>query len=201
MDKINHSISPTKLWNRLNEIEQEVNLGTFDNIIIASLFLVLALSISVLLWTFSNLNSIFNILLATILLFFIIFLSQVILGYLNSTIFKENRFSNKVNALTILLAFTIFLITVIVIPLVIEFLFPTFDQQKSSHFIILAIVIYGIPAYFAIKIYPKVIRFFVKSFPNLFLKTIRRMNKEKRKKSLKKIGMSLSELKTLCLKY
>lgn len=192
-------ISPTKLWKRLNEVEQENNLGTFDNIIIASLFLVLALSTSVLLWLFSNLDSIFKFILVTVILFFLLLLSQIILGYLDSTIFKRNRFTNKINAFTILLSLLVFVILVISIPLGLEFLFPNLNQ--SDFLFSIAFFVYGVPIIFAIHIHPKITSFFVRTYPNLFLKAINKMNSIQRAKSLKKIKMTFIDLKSLASKY
>jgi hypothetical protein len=37
-----------KLWKRLDEIEQEVNLGTFDNAVLALMIFIVALSLAIL---------------------------------------------------------------------------------------------------------------------------------------------------------
>lgn len=193
-------ISPTKLWRRLNEIEQEVSLGTFDNIIVAFLFLVVATIISILIYLFSDFSSLFKIVFAAALLMFMIFFTQLVLGYINSIFSKTGRFSNKIKVLSILLGMLLFLVLVICLPLIIQYFLPNLNQNSPGNFIVIASIVYLVPVILGLIIKEELTAFFVKNYPNLFFKKIRLMKKEDRDKVLKKLKITYLELKSLAEK-
>lgn len=203
LTKISNKIKiDSNISRRLNEIEQEINLGTFDNIVIASMFLIIAMVVSILLWSLSNYHkSIFYLMIAAVLLLFLYNFSQLTLGFLNSIIFKDRRFTNKINVITILLSLFLFITLIIVIPFGLEKIFISLDQNNWYIFYPMFAIILVSPIIFGIFIRPKITKFFVENFPNLFLKRLNKMNKEQRNNALKKIKKTLPELKELARKY
>jgi hypothetical protein len=72
---------------------------------------------------------------------------------------------------------------------------------QSSPYFIIGIIIVCIIIYTFWKIKPKTRDFFLKEYPGLILKKILKMDREERRKTLKKLKKTLPELKELARKY
>lgn len=187
-----------KLNKRLNEIEQEVNIGSLDNVIIALMILIIGISVSVLTLGFSSyLNSPTYLVVMLVIIMFTLPLMHLMFGYLDSIIFKHSRFHNKINVITILLTIFIFLILVIGLPILLQYFFPNLNQGENIIKIPLGLIVFGIPIYFGFQGRLKIIKYFVKNYPNLILKKISKMNKEQGLRELKNLKVSYKELKNL----
>lgn len=190
-----------KINYKLNLVREEVVLGTMDNTILALFLLILSLSISVVILGLSNQITSPIFLMAAffgILLFW--FISQAMVGFVDSIFFEERRFNNKINVITLTLAFLVFLILVVALPFFLIKLFPQLYPLEKPALGILIVIVYGTPILFWILIRPKIKKFFLRRFGGLFFEAIKKMKKDDQKKVLKEFEVSYKGLKTIANK-
>jgi len=203
-NKLNNTMKiPNKLWNRLNEVMQEVTVGTWDNVILALILFVGAVCISILLTGFTNPSISPNFILWVLVAFMVIlFFTQTVLVFLDSIFFKESRFTNKSKFIALLLSLVLFLILVIVLPFLLLKIIPYDSFNKWYISFPLIVVVYGIPIFAFFCFYSKTKRFFLRNCPNLILGGILKIKDRQRKEEvLKHWKITLPELKKLAKDY
>lgn len=202
--KINKIYIPNKFWRRINEIQQEVTVSTWDNVLLALTLFILGAGITLIITGLSKLTPIW-FLIILISFMFLWFILQNFILLLDSIFFKERRFTNKSKFIAFILSFFIFLILLIGLPYLLAQIFPdsynTYFRTGAIGFIILALIVYVTPIIIGLKTYPKIKRFFKYNCPTLILKGIMSAKKEHREKLLKHWDTTLSELKELDRKY
>lgn len=195
----------TDLRRKFNIIQQEVMVGTWDNFLLALTLFTIGLGITLIITGFSNLSPLW---LLVILISFMVlwFIFNIFSLLLDSVFSKKNRFTNKSKFVSFMLAFFIFLILLVALPFLLEFIigsenYGNYFKAGSVGFIILAIFIYVVPFISGIKIYPKIKRFFKDNCPTLILKEILFVDEENKKRLLKHWSTTLSELRKLDREY
>jgi len=193
-----------KIFPKLNQIEQEVSLGTFDNAVLALMIFIVALSLAIL---SMGVPDSFKDSPALIITFFYIVLLAIplisaIWSYAYSIFFKRGRFTTKINTITLLIAFLFFLFLNFVATIIILIIESnSFVLPNYSAFIVVGLIIVFVMIYSLRQIKPKIRIFFLEEYPRLILKRVIKMDAEEQKKTLKKLKKTLPELIELAEKY
>lgn len=192
-----------KFKTKLNLIEEYVNLGTLDNTILALMILIAGICLSVVISRFSSFpSSPYHLFITLMVVMFLIPFIYLLVGYLSSIFFKENRFTNKIYTITTLISIFICVVLLAFLPFLIVTLFLflniNLDIQKQPVFTIILVIVYGVPIALWFYLKKKISIYFGKYYPNVLLKRFKemdKMDKERREKALKKFGIdSYAEL-------
>ncbi len=189
----------TELRRKLNAIQQEVSVGTWDNVFLALTLFVIGMGVALILAGLSNLspNWFLIILISFMALWFIL---QNFSLLLDSIFFRKNRFTNKSKFISFTLSIFVFLILLVGLPYLLIWIFkksyPLYFNTKSLWFYLLALVVYGTPILLCTKIfYPRIKKFFKNNCPTLILKRILLVKGDNQKILLKHWNTTLSELR------
>jgi len=201
MEKIQLKI-PDKFYSKINEVEQEVIVGTWDNVLLALTIFALGIGITILVTGIVSPKISPSWLLVMLIAFlFVFFLLQAGLIFLDSIFFKERRFTNKSRFIALLISFCTLLILLFALPVILINILPYFEINKPEVYFPMLVLVYGIPILVYQITYPKIKRFFLKNCPNLILKKILVMSSENKKRLLKHWNTTLPELKKLAKEY
>jgi len=191
---------------RMKEIQQEVVVATWDNVLLGLTLFAIGLSFTMILTGLSNLSTKISpnwLLLILTSFMFLWFIFQPFLLLLDSVFYKERRFTNKSKFIAFVFSFFIFSILFGVLSLL-AIIFPEFYIKYINHsflFYISFIILYGIPTVSWFIIYPKIKKFFLKNCPTLILKGILSSPKQQRRKLYNHWNTTYSKLKELDKKY
>jgi hypothetical protein len=198
----------TELRRKMNMLQQEVIVGTWDNVILALTLFIIGIGITLILTGFSKLFPLSpNWLLITLIsLMTILFILQIFSLFLDSIFSKKNRFTNKSKFISFILSFFIFLILVVGLPYLLSLIlkpniYTLSFKTGSFGFYLLAILIYGIPILFWIKTYQKIKEFFKRNCPTLILRGVLSLKGQDREKLLKHWNTTLLELRKIDREY
>ena len=109
----------TELRRKLNSIQQEVIVGTWDNVLLALTLFIIGVGITLIITGLSNLSP--NWFLIILISFMVLWFTLQNFSLLLSSIFsKKNRFTNKSIFISFILSFFLFLFLLIAFPYFLE---------------------------------------------------------------------------------
>lgn len=196
---VNRNTINTELRRKLNAVQQEVTVGTWDNVFLALTLFAIGIGVTLILTGLSNLSpNWFLIILIAFLFLFLILQNFSLL--LDSIFSKKNRFTNKSKFISFVLAIFVFLILLVGLPYLLAWIFKEsyllHFNTESHWFYLLALVVYGVPILLGTKVfYPRIKEFFKNNCPTLILKAILSAKEDNQKRLLKHWGTTLSELR------
>lgn len=183
---------------RLNIIKEEVSLGTLDNTILALIVFFIAIGISMLSLTTTEIIQKIPIIIVPFfsILMLILPLLAFIVMYVPSIIHPEGKFTSKIYALTFL-SFNFFSIILFFI----TSLFLIVYETKNGTIPIpyfgegLAVVIFVISLIITILVRPKIKEYFTKYYPCMIFRRMNNIGKKDKEKTEKFFKIKYSELK------
>lgn len=189
---------------RFNEIEQEVSLGTLDSIIVASIVFFIGLVLALIQSGAINYAKSSAPLLVTLLYISLSIVPILFIfpTYIFSVFNKGSRFFSKIKVLTYISGIVIFDAAVFILVLSADYINSNLVSLPGwvGYLLFLVPLILAILiTYFITK--KQIIMFFVKEYPSLFLKRLRRISREEKKKVLNAIGQTYSEITNFEKKY
>lgn len=187
---------------KMKEVQQEVMVATWDNVLLALTLFAIGSLIAVILAGLTNFSpNWIGIILLSIT--FLGFIFQPLILFLDSIFYKERRFTNKSKFIAFIFSIFIFFILFGILFLL-SITFPEFYSNyisKGLYFYLSLIIIYGIPVVSWFIVYPKIKKFFLKNCPTLILRGILSSKRQDRAKLYKHWGTTSSKLKELDMKY
>jgi hypothetical protein len=194
-----------ELETRLNEIEQEMKLSSFDSIIIAMLIFMVAISFGIL-SRIDNLNLTSPT--AIIMVLFVVASAIpaviIVIYYVQSIISGRNRLKKRVDLIMLLGDYGLYVVIAIVFIAILETIDKIWklpDNPGFAGYLIVGIILLLTLIGHFYYISPKTKEFFKKEYPHLFLRRTKKLSKEKMEKSFKKFKTNLEELNRFARDY
>lgn len=190
---------------KLNIIQQEIKIGTWDNFFLALLLSVVGILITLII-TGVSIQSPAWLLIILVAVMFSFFLIELFSLFFDSVFSNKNRFTNKSKFISSSLSYIVFLILLIGLPYLLSLISTSAAYEQylginKAGFWFLTALVYLPPFYLYLLMLPRIRRFFKKECPTLLLKVILSQEEEQRKKLLRSWDTTLAELRKLDRDY
>jgi hypothetical protein len=198
-----------KIALELKETKQEVKIGTIDSVFLSLVVLSLSIILAINLSGLINLLSIFGIFKPYVIVLvlyssvLIPFIFYSLFQYPLSIFFDKNRFSIKINVLSLLGGSFVFLgllFILLFIFFIVEQILKISIHQLIPEISLVTILILTIFFYFK-SILPEMKDYFLSNFPTLIFQKINKMNAKNRASALKSFNTSYPKLKKIAGYY
>lgn len=191
--------------NRIKEIQQELTVSSWDNVLLALYLFIAGILITLVITSLTSSQKSPPLLLIGLFsaLFLLFFLQNSTL-LLGSILMKRNRFLIKSVFISIITAFCVLMILLMIVPIILTISFPSFYRIYMNTPYLRGIYQAVAPIISIISFFyfhSKIRKAILPNVPTLILKEVLEIKGADQKKLLKKWGISLPKLKELSKNY